>query len=59
MVDEIIATIKNENFTDLEKRAEVEGFLGKISGEFFSDLLLHTKLITDFNPKADHTEPME
>ena len=50
MVDEILAALKNDNTKDADKKLECECLLGKISNEFFSDLLLNTKLLTDYNP---------
>lgn len=58
VVDEILAVMKNENAKDADKKdkkAEVEAFVGRISNEFFSDLLLNSKLITDYNPQVPET----
>jgi pre-mRNA-splicing helicase BRR2 len=59
VVDEILAVLKNENNKDSDRKAEVEGFVGRISSEFFSDLLLNSKLITDYNPQAADAEKFE
>jgi pre-mRNA-splicing helicase BRR2 len=53
VVDEILAVLKNEDTKDSDKKLEIEGLINKISNEFFSDLLLNAKLLTDYNPEID------
>jgi pre-mRNA-splicing helicase BRR2 len=54
-VDEILAVLKNESTKETDKRLEIESVIGKITNEFFSDLLLNSKAITDYNPEVEET----
>ncbi|CAD8198479.1 unnamed protein product [Paramecium octaurelia] len=52
IVDEVLAIMKSENLKDSEKRQEVEAIIGKLSNELFSDIVLSTKAITDYQPEV-------
>lgn len=43
--------MKSESLKDSEKRQEVEAIIGKLTNELFSDIVLSSKAITDYNPE--------
>ena len=45
--------LKNEDSKDIDKKSEIEGLISRINNEFFSDLLLNARLLTDYNPEVD------
>lgn len=59
-MDEILAIMKHPEMKDSEKRQEVEAIIGKLSNELFSDIVLSSKGITDYNPEiAPQTGEMQ
>lgn len=54
VVDEILAVLKNET-AQTDKKTEIEGLVGKITIEQYSDLLLASKAINDYNPEMEET----
>lgn len=46
VVDEILAIMKSES---KDARQEVEALIGKVTNELFSDIVINTKGITDYN----------
>jgi pre-mRNA-splicing helicase BRR2 len=43
--------MKHPEMKDSEKRQEVEAIIGKLTNELFSDIVLSSKGITDYNPE--------
>lgn len=53
VTDEVLAELKLDNKKDSEKKAEIEAMIGKISSEFFSELLNLSKSINDYVPEME------
>jgi len=51
--DAVLESLKQENVKDFDKKREVEGVLGPITGEQFSQLLTLSKKITDWAGDGD------
>ena len=39
VTDEVLAVLKSENMKDLEKKAEIDAMIGKLSADQFADLM--------------------
>lgn len=53
VTDEVLAELKIDNKKDIEKKVEIEAMIGKITTEFFSELLNLSKQINDYAPEAE------
>ena len=49
--DEVLSILKTENFTDHQRKLEIEAFLDKISDEDFNQLTVLAQSLIDFNPE--------
>ncbi|KAH9019606.1 Sec63-domain-containing protein [Lactarius deliciosus] len=51
--DIVLESLKNENMKDFDKKKEVEGVLGSVTGETFSQLINLSKKITDYGAEDE------
>ncbi|KAH8980309.1 putative RNA helicase [Lactarius akahatsu] len=51
--DIVLESLKSENMKDFDKKKEVEGILGSVTGETFSQLINLSKKITDYGAEDE------
>lgn len=52
--DEALAILKTENMTDIQRKAEMEVFLDRLSAESFNSLTILAQQLADYSPEDEY-----